>query len=158
MKKWMDSMRALVLAILLMPCFGAMAANSSEPKPLEISDIVEQQKQIRADVTAGKGRYASMSRAQRSNLLAAQSEILSIIGDKDSVDDLSDQQRREVFNKLETIQAAVNNEESDRMICRREKTIGSNRVTRVCRTAEAEQLYREEARDRMLEGDPMGRS
>ncbi|MDQ3510110.1 MAG: hypothetical protein M3414_00170, partial [Pseudomonadota bacterium] len=48
-------MRAFVVAVLLFPCFAAMAANGSEPKPLEISDIVEQQNQIRADVTERVG-------------------------------------------------------------------------------------------------------
>lgn len=151
-------MRAFVVAILLFPCFVAMAANGSEPKPLEISEIVEQQNQIRADVTAGKGRYASMSRAERTGLLAKQAELMTIIADKESVDELTDTQRMEAFNKLEWIQAAINDEEADRLVCRREKTIGSQRVTRVCRTAEAERQYREEARQRMLEGDVMERS
>lgn len=149
-------MRFLVLAMLLLPCLAATAANGTGPVPLEISAIIEQQDQIRADVDARRGRYKSMSPSKRADLLARQADLMAIISGKASVDELSDTQRMKAFNALEWIQAAINNEEDQRLTCRREKTIGSNRVIRVCRTAEAQRRQQEEARERMMEGSPLG--
>lgn len=149
-------MRSVVLAMFLFPCFAATAANGASPKPLEISAIVEQQSQIRSDVLAGQGRYKNMSPSKRADLLAKQAGLMAIISGKSSVDELSDSQRMNAFNTLEWIQAAINNEEDERLVCHRERTIGSQRVTRVCRTAAEERRFLEEARDRMQRGDPLG--
>jgi hypothetical protein len=39
------------------------------------------------------------------------------------------------------------------MVCRRERTIGSNRVTRICRTEAQMEAEREMARDELDRGD-----
>lgn len=150
-------MRLFIAAVLLVGSFGALAADGEDRRPLALSAIAEQQNQIRAEVVAGEGRYRDMSPAKREALLARQSRLLAMISGRTSTDDLSERQRIEAFNTLEWIQATINNEDDERLICRREKTIGSNRTTRVCRTAADERRYLEEARERMQRGDPMGR-
>lgn len=45
----------------------------------------------------------------------------------------------EAFNTLEWIEGAINGAEGERVTCRREKIVGSNRAIRVCRTAAEEQ-------------------
>lgn len=125
--------------------------------PLAISSITTQQQQIREDVIAQRGRYKEMPAATRADLLSKQAEVLAMIEGKTSSAELSPHEQVEVFNRLEWIEAAINNAEDERMVCRREKTIGSTRLTRVCRTAAQEREMREAARKALDRGDIQNR-
>ncbi|QNP41856.1 hypothetical protein [Lysobacter solisilvae (ex Woo and Kim 2020)] len=125
-------------------------------KVLDLNAIRTQQAEIHEGVTARSGRYATLSPNTRTSILTKQASVLKMLEGKQTADELSEYQRLEVFNTLEWIEAAINNEDGDRMICRREKAIGSTRVTRVCRTAADELRAKEEARRRMLEGSVDG--
>lgn len=57
-----------------------------------------------------------------------------------------------------TAPAAVDEEDDERLICRRERAIGSNRVTRVCRTAKQLQEERDAAQKAVREGQVPGSS
>jgi hypothetical protein len=140
------AMVALALAALL----TAPAAFAS--KVLDLGAVHAQQTEIHEGLIARSGRYASLSAETRTSILSKQATLFKLLEGKQTADDLSEHQRLEVFNTLEWIEAAINGEQGERMICRREKTIGSTRVTRVCRTAADEERMKEEARRRMLEG------
>lgn len=142
-------MRTLICTMLLVVAGAAGAADTVERKPLALAAVAAQQNQIRADVIKGEGRYAALSLSQRSDLLAKQASLMAMIEGKVSTDDLSEAERIKAFNTLEWISATINQEQDDRMVCRRERTIGSNRVTRVCRTVEEERLMKEEAQRRL---------
>ena len=55
------------------------------------------------------------------------------------------------FNTLEWIEAAINDSDDDRLVCRRERRIGSNRMTRVCKTVAQIEFERERARSQLLD-------
>lgn len=142
------AMRSLALSIgLTALCLVSVAGATQTPPPLQIGKVVSQQEQIRADVMAKNGRYASMPEAKREELLSRQSQLLRMLDGKKTADDLTADQRMRAFNTLEWIEAAINNEDDDRMVCTRERTIGSNRVTRVCRTEAQMREQRERARE-----------
>ncbi|HJW46396.1 MAG TPA: hypothetical protein VJ484_07895, partial [Lysobacter sp.] len=98
-------------------------------------------------------RYKGMDDRKRVELLSKQDFVLREIDGKQTADDLTDQARLEVFNALEWIEAAINNEEAERMVCRTVKATGSNRPTRVCKTAAQLRADQEEAR-RIMRNDP----
>lgn len=126
-------MRWLVMSSLLLAGSAAVAGERAVA-PLPILAIVEQQKQIRADDIARRGRYGQLPLATRAELMSKQVEILSLVEDKASTADLSRREQVEVFNRLEWIEATVNDTEEERVICRMERTLGSNRMVRTCRT------------------------
>ena len=101
---------------------------------MELEQIRVQQKQIRTDVIAGKGRYADMPSKKRNELLAKQDDLLELIEGKSTESELTDKQKMEAFNSLEWIEAAINNAEDERVICKSEKPTGSNRAQKVCKT------------------------
>lgn len=140
-------MRALAIWTLLWAASTAVAGEQAQrtPPPLPILAIVEQQKQIRADDVARRGRYGQLPLATRAELLSKQVEILSLVEDKASTADLSRREQVEVFNRLEWIEATVNDTEEERMICRIERTLGSNRMVRTCRTVADERKDKERA-------------
>src|SRR5262245_32400994 len=117
-------MRVLFLTLLCAASFSAMATGSASA-PLEISAVVAQQQQIREDVLAKKGRYQSMSDHTRVELLSKQAALLTMLEGKSSAADLTQEQQMQAFNTLEWIEAAINDAPDERMICHREKPLGS---------------------------------
>lgn len=135
------------LAVFIIPF--AVAAGQ---KALDVEAIVSQQQQIKADVLAGSGRYADLPQRERDTLLAKQGRLLTIVEGKQSTDELPEAKRVEAFNILEWIEATINKQSDERMVCIREKTIGSNRMTRTCRTESQWAEARERAREQLSRG------
>ena len=134
--------------ILIVSLFSALAV-AGETKPFQVDEVLAQQQRLRADVVAREGRYADMPSSKRSELLAKQDRLFVMLEGKQSSTDLSNDQYLEAFSTLEWIEATVNNADDERMICTREKTLGSNRATRVCRSAAQMEAQRESARQQM---------
>lgn len=149
-------MRNLALAALLFTTSNVLAGGADQTRPLAIAAITEQQAQIRADVLAGKGRYRDMPARTRYELLDRQTRLLRMLEGKVSSDELSPDQRTEAFNTLEWIEAAINNTEDDRMVCKREKTLGSNLDKRVCKTVAQIREEQEAARRAINRGCAAG--
>ncbi|MFD0739858.1 hypothetical protein ACFQZQ_11245 [Lysobacter koreensis] len=145
-------MRLFIFMGLLLASFGAFA-DSAGRKPLAVVAITAQQKQIHDDVIAVRGRYKDMPSSKRVDLLAKQAGLMAMLEGKTTTDELSESEQTEAFNTLEWIEAAINNAEDERMVCRREKVLGSTRLTRVCRTVEEERRMKELARDQLDRGD-----
>jgi len=141
-----------LFVVLIVSLFSALAV-AGETKPFQVDEVLAQQQQIRADVVAGKGRYANIPNQKRSELMAKQDELIVLLEGKQSSAELSQDQYVAAFNKLEWIEATVNNTDGERMICTREKTLGSNRTTRVCRTAAQLEEQREYARQQLETGN-----
>lgn len=137
-------MRKLLLISLALAAFSVAAANQN--RPLAIAAITSQQAEIRSGVQAGTGRYKDMPQKTKDELLSRQAEVLAIVDGKTSAEELDENERLLVFNNLEWIEAAINNAEDERMICTREKTLGSNRAQRICKTARQLEEEREYAR------------
>ncbi|HEY0504491.1 MAG TPA: hypothetical protein VGD42_13490 [Lysobacter sp.] len=143
-------MRFVLFVALAFSSFGAMADDSSERTPLDIPAITTQQKQIQADILAERGPYKALPASKRMELLSRQASMMRVLEGKTSASQLTEDERVEVFNTLEWMEVAINQESDDeRMICRREKALGSTRTTRVCRTAAQEREAKERAREQM---------
>lgn len=142
-------MRILFLLLIVSLAIPASAKDSGS---LSVAAITAQQVEIRAGVEAGTGRYKDMPTRTKQELLSRQTDVLAAVDGKATVDELSESQRLQVFNDLEWIEAAINNAESDRMVCTREKTLGSNRKQRVCKTVRQMEAEREHARNNISRG------
>ena len=123
----------------------ASAAYAGAGSPIELEQIRTQQKQIREEVLAGKGRYADMSSRKRDELLAKQDGLLQFIEGKSTESELTEKQKMEAFNSLEWIEAAINNADDERVICKSEKPTGSNRAQKVCKTVAQIRQEREDS-------------
>lgn len=132
------------LAALLLP----LVAQASG-KPLEISKVVSQQEEIRAGVMKGEGRYANMPEAKRDQLLSKQAMLLRMFDGKETAAELTEEQQLSAFNTLEWIEATINQEYDNRLVCVREKKVGTNRISRTCRTAAQWEEAREHAREEL---------
>ncbi|HEY0504490.1 MAG TPA: hypothetical protein VGD42_13485 [Lysobacter sp.] len=136
--------------LVLLLAFAAPAAHASvDSRVLMLDDIRVQQAQIRSSVESRSGRYKDMSPSERSELLSKQARMLQTIEGKHSTEELNEQQRTEVFNTLEYIEAVVNNSDDERMVCERRAVLGSTRKERVCKPASQWREEREAARNMM---------
>lgn len=143
------SIRIFTFTALVLLGLAVASPAFSATGPLKLDAIRSQQSEIRAGVATRTGIYKQMSDRDRDLLLREQVGVLSIIGDKQTVDDLNAQQRIALFNGLEKIEAFINSTEDERMICEYRATIGSNRRTRVCITAGEQRKQRENTRNQI---------
>ena len=104
--KLASSLKLIALsAALFMTSMVVMAA--ADPQQLTIRDIVTQQTQLRSQVTAGKGAFKDMSKAERNALAERQDRVLQMLGGSQTLEEMPPDQRTLVFNELEWIKAAV---------------------------------------------------
>ncbi len=145
----MRAFRLVSAAVLALALAAPAAFASVDSRVLMLDDIRAQQTQIRDGVESRSGRYKDLSTSQRDELLSKQARMLQTIEGKHSTEDLNPQQKTEVFNTLEYIEAVVNNAADERMVCERRPVLGSTRKERVCKTASQWREEREAARNMM---------
>lgn len=129
-------MRSL-LAILLLLCAGVgnVAARENVQADMDLPKIREEQTALRARMQAGEDPFSAWPAGKRQAVLQRQDRVLRLIDGKQSVEEISEDQRNGLFNDLEGIQAALAGTERERMICKRVRRIGSHRMETICRSA-----------------------
>ena len=143
----MRAFRLISAAVLGLVLLAPAAFASVDSRVLMLDDIRSQQREIRVGVEDRTGPYKDLSSTQRSELLAKQAQMLRTIEGKQSTAELNDVQKTEVFNTLEWIEAVVNNDDDERMVCERRAILGSTRKERVCKTQAQWREEREAARN-----------
>lgn len=125
---------------------AAPAATSEQAPQPTVQQIVEQQTKLRDDVAAKKGAFKDLSDSEREALMKAQTRVLQLLENSDSIERLDINQKIEVFNHLEWISATVRQAEEDRQVCERSRVVGTNRFQVVCMTAKQQREYKERSR------------
>lgn len=139
-----------VLAFLL--CLpGPLSASTRTTGSLP--DIHAQQVQLRQDAVAGQGRLKDLTAAERQALVVQQDRFLALTKGRQSLDELSMDDRMAAINTLEAINATLTRAEDERLVCERIKQVGSHRPTRVCRTV-AELRQARQAAEKLMEERP----
>jgi hypothetical protein len=135
----------LLLALLMAP--GALLAKQAE-LPLRASDSFQnQQQKVRADLQAGEV-YSEISPADRALVVEALDRMSAAIGDGNS-EALPHEKRVQVFNDQELVNSLLTKARADsRLVCRREKAIGSNMSSSQCATVAQRERMRRDAQRR----------
>ena len=143
-------MKSFFVVILLFGSLNVQAAApaSGQKVSTNASEIIQQQTAIRAQVLSGKGAFKDMDASARNNLLKHQEIVFDLLKDKESTTQLSETDQVRVSNSISSIVAAITNAEDNRMVCRREKPTGSNRIETNCKTVAERRIEREQAADR----------
>ena len=141
-------MRTVILAFLL--SFAAMPALAAQEEPQRIDDVqayVEHQHKLRSKIERGK-EFAHMDEQSKRKALKAQDRIFLLLDERDSIDELTQEQMVQLYNAQNVVNGFVADAELERQICRREKHVGSHRVKLVCLSArEWRQVYDATQRD-----------
>lgn len=148
---------ALALTLAIGGIGNAMAQNATIDTTQRVDQIVEQQNQIRAEVKASRNGWDALSQDKRDEVLKDQDRLFVLLQDKQTIGDLEPDRQVEAANLLSSIKAIATNAEDERMICTRERKMGSNFTQRVCRTVAQLRREREAARDALQRGDQQQR-
>lgn len=140
-------MRKLFALALLLPAL----ALATEGMPLDVDQVLAHQREIRSKVQDST-QYRGLEEARRNELLSRQDALLRLLEDKRGGAPLAPKDQLHVFNEVQWIDGVLNDAEAERLVCRQERRVGSNRMTRVCRTAAQIERQREAARDTLSNG------
>jgi hypothetical protein len=88
----------------------------------------------RAIAMAKEGGYGKLERGSEARLAAAREEIGRILKDVSDPRTLPPDQRIALFNAHQTIEAVINKQDKDRVVCTRERKTGSRLGTTECLT------------------------
>ena len=142
----MNVMRHVWLLLLfLLPCV-AMANGGAE----DLQTILEQQRELKGDIEAG--RTDGLTTRQVNMIRKAQDEVFKVAEGKQSLDQLSMDEKVRLENALERINAQVVNTRAasdDQNVCWRERKSGSTAKVTRCGTQAEMREAREGARDFM---------
>ena len=148
-----------VACLLLVLASPAAAAGAEDP---DLRAFVAQQREVRAEVEAGRGAFAAWPAERRAELLARQSELFELLGERERLQQLDKDEQAAALEAMSSIRALMP-DGGERVVCRRTQRIGSKRIERVCRTEsqlrreeEAARQHLERTRDRCLSGDGDG--
>jgi len=151
------NMAGSLLAVLVLIGISDCQAGTINTKQ-SINEIVVQQQQIRKDVKAEARGWDAIPQSKRTELLAKQDQLFSLLAGKQTLGDLNETEQMEVADRVEWIRALADNAEEERQICRRERTTGSNRVVTVCRTVAEIKKERERSKHTFRQGQELMRT
>jgi hypothetical protein len=120
---------ALLSASLMM---ASTAFASIVESDKDISSIIERQREIAEQVRRSP---KAMTEQQQRLIGEEQAKIYAIVEGKSSFDELNQEQKVRLVNAIEKIDAiveATRAAEDSRMVCRRERTVGSNMQATRC--------------------------
>jgi len=127
-------MRIASCLLAVMLGSAPFASNGFETIGPSLSEIRAQQVDLHQQALAKRGIFKDLSENERQQLLTRQNQFLAMTEGRQSLGDLKPDDRVQVVNTLEWINAAITRAEDERLVCERVKLTGSNRPERVCKT------------------------
>ena len=137
---------ACVLALVASSAMAIEPKNQVEPVTVNaatVEDFAKVADHVRKQMTQG-GRFEYVTESERRSIEQALARIEQIFANAPTVDQLNKTDQVALFNQQETINAILKQRDSDRLICKREKKLGSNLGQTSCVTyGERERTRRE---------------
>lgn len=140
--------RKLTLFGLILFPVMALAGEVKAPL-LPDAPFQAQQVKVRAELSAGEV-YSEIASADRDSVLAALDRVSLVVGEG-TVNALSAESKEPVLKDQELINTVLAKARDDsRLVCTREKPMGSNRTSRQCMTAAQRERIRQDTLKRGL--------
>ncbi|MBN8802241.1 MAG: hypothetical protein ABS96_24985 [Lysobacteraceae bacterium SCN 69-123] len=136
----------LFAALIAFPVMSAIAAPVAEKPLMEGKPYAEQRLRIMNDLQGGEV-YSEISAENRMRVVDALGRIDALLG-KGGHASLPDKDKIEVFNDQDLVNTLLTQAREDsRLVCRRERPVGSNRPQNICITVAARRQARENGAD-----------
>ncbi len=121
---------------------GPAAAEAAPVRTVTPQAVYAQQTAYRDQLLVGEGRFRAMTGAQRNQIAKRQRQVIEMVRNLRSFDDLRADQRTALFNDLQWINAQITGNDGDRKVCEFTHTVGSRIERSVCMTAEQAEEHR----------------
>lgn len=125
-------LKVIALGVSLAAAAGSSAAAQQAEASQSAAGILQFQHALRAKLDAPSDEYSHFDAKSIHTVENAQDKVFRILAGVTSLDQLNADQRVEVTNAVEEVKAVMLANEGNRIICHREKKIGSNMVERRC--------------------------
>ena len=136
----------LFAALIAFPVMSAIAAPVAEKPLMEGKPYAEQRLRIMNDLQGGEV-YSEISAENRMRVVDALGRIDALLG-KGGHASLPDKDKIEVFNDQELVNTVLSKAREDsRLVCTREKKVGSHRTTNSCKTVAERRRDMEESQN-----------
>lgn len=149
--------KLMFLVVVLLAPLAAQASTStgsngfSPEKGLDLGRSFQAQHQAILQALADGETYSEIPSQDRQAVKSSLDRISTLLADAQSVDQLSETNRVEVFNEQERVNTLLTRAREDsRMVCTREKKVGSHRATNSCMTVAERRRAREQSQDALL--------
>ena len=149
--KFRNAMAFSLLSLALAASTTAFASFVSTNE--DLPSLLDRQREIAAQA---KGGNKNLSDEQKRLISEEQKKIYSLVDGKRTLDELAPDQRVQLVNSIEKINAAIEGTqvaEEKRVICRRERSIGSNMPMTRCVSRGQRDAERNNARNSMEQGE-----
>lgn len=130
-----------VLMLSLWPAGAIASIESDDP-----SRILQEQRQIREEAEAPRGKYSRFNEAARSRLFRTQEVIFSILEPGVALEDLPPPRQVQLMNAVEEVKAVLAANEGDRLECWRERRVGTMMMQTFCETVAKREELREQSK------------
>ena len=135
----------LACVLCLWPLVDVFAAGAG----FRTEEVLAHQRDVRADLDAGKAPFDTMSRGRKQSILSDQKKLARLLEGTTDASQLGPRDRDTVVALLSRIEASLKSADED-LVCTQEARTGSNFMTRVCRTP-AEIRAQQESSGKMLQ-------
>ena len=141
-------MKSLLMSAVLLSALGlCFAANAEEPVLQSGKPLLPQIETIEKQLNDGE-TYSELKAEERARVREVLARLRSVGESYTDGAPMPESTRTQVFNDQEVVNTVLTRAREDsRLICRREKTIGSNRTVTQCATV-AQRARQREAADR----------
>jgi hypothetical protein len=131
-------------------CAAVPAPAKEESKMLRVATPAEfaASRALIEQAVGESEQYRDMQEQDRRDLAKALDRMQATLSRITTVDELDDATRTQIYNDQELINNVLTQVRDDsRMICKREKKVGSHRITNICVTAGERRRRRERVKD-----------
>ncbi len=128
--------RSIFIALTALACCTLASASEKVEKVVSADTAAKftlLAAHIRSEMEEG-GRYEYITGRSRQEVDDGLDRMAAMIGARGSVDAMSNQEKVALFNVQEKVNGLLAQNASDRLVCRREKPVGSNIPMNICHT------------------------
>ena len=144
------SLKPLAFAVLLAACAGpALAQNDGGD--VTVPEILHTQHALRTKLDNPTGEYSKFSQDDLNKMRHAQDRIFQMLNGVTSLDQLKEDQKIALSNELDQVKATLTQNEGNRLICYREKRIGTNLLEKRCETVAEREAHARESQQQMMD-------
>jgi hypothetical protein len=143
----------LVTLLFLLALTGTASAASNANTAMNISQFLAHQERLREDL-AESSKFAHLDNQSKQRIYDSQDVLFALLRDRNSIGELSDDERLQVFNAQNVIAAVLDDAEADRPICVQAPRLGSHLHNIDCWSKREREAQRDSARHKLIETRP----
>ena len=142
---------AIWTGLLVTASFAAIASTPLGTR-LDLKNAFDVQRGAILAALADGETYAEIKTEDRRKVGVALDRIAEVLAGRPSAASLSEAEKVAVFNEQEVVNTILTRARADsRMVCTREKTVGSHRTTNVCYTVAERRRMREQTQNALID-------